>query len=103
VGEDTVIADGDPVSISAQVLKNTFGAIEGRFAIDDPLLVVEVLSEGFKVSGIFEMTEAVGKDKSIFFEVIFEKIKELASEQRRHHPDGKEKPSPAWYPGAIGR
>ena len=55
-----MIADGDSVSISAQVLKNTFGAVEGRFAIDDPVLVVEVFSEGFEVSGIFEMTETVG-------------------------------------------
>jgi hypothetical protein len=89
--EEAVIADGDSVSICAQVLKSTFGAIEGRFAIDDPLLVVEVFSEGFEVSGIFEMTETVGKDKIIFFEVIFEKIQELASEQRRYHPDRDEK------------
>jgi hypothetical protein len=101
--ENAVIADGDSVSISAEVLKNTFGAIEGRFAIDDPFLVVEVFSEGFEVSGVFEMTETIGKDKIIFFEGIFEKIKELAFEQRRHHPDGKKKSSTAWSPGAIGR
>jgi len=52
-------------------------AIEGWFAIDDPLLVVEVFSEGFEVCGIFEMTETVGKDKIIFFEGIVEKIKNL--------------------------
>ncbi len=98
-----MIADGDPVSISAEVLKDTLDAIEGRFAIDDPLLVVEVFSEGFEVSGIFEMTETVGKDQSLFFEVIFEKIKELASEQRGDHPDGKQKSSTAGSPGAIGR
>jgi hypothetical protein len=98
-----VIADGDSVSISAQVLKNTFGAIEGQFAIDDPLLVVEVFSEVFEASGIFEMTETVRKDKSIFFEGIFEKIQELASEQRRHHSYGKKKSSTAWFPGVIGR
>ena len=101
--ENAVIADGDSVSISAEVLKNTFGAIEGRFAIDDPFLVVEVFSEGFEVSWVFEMTETIGKDKIIFFEGIFEKIKELAFEQRRHHPDGKKKSSTAWSPGAIGR
>jgi hypothetical protein len=61
-----VIADGDPVSIAGQVLKNTFGGNEGRFTIDDPLFVVEVFSEGFEVSWIFDMTETVGKDKSIF-------------------------------------
>jgi len=98
-----VIADGDSVSISSEVLKNTFGAIEGWFAIDDPFLVVEVFSEGFELSGIFEMTEAVRKDKVIFFEVIFEKVQELASEQRRHHSYGKKKSSTAWSPGAIGR
>ena len=80
--EDTVIADGDPVGISAQVLKSTLGAIEGRFAIDDPLLGVEVFSEGFEVCGIFEMTETVRKDKVLFFEGIFEEVKELASEER---------------------
>ena len=98
-----MIAEGDSVRISAQVLKDTLEAIEGRFAIDDPLLVVEVFSEGFEVCGIFEMTETAGKDQIIFFEVIFEKIKELASEERRDHPDGKKKSSTAWYPGAIGR
>jgi hypothetical protein len=91
------------MGISAEVLKYPLGAIEGRFAIDDPVLVVEVFSEGFEVSGIFEMTETVGKDKIIFFEVIFEKTKELASEQHRHNPYGKKKSSTAWYPGAIGR
>jgi hypothetical protein len=102
VGE-AVIADGDPVSISAQVLKNPFGAIEGGFAIDDPFLVVEVFSEGFEVFGIFGMTETIRKDQLFFFEGIFEKIKELAFEQGRHHPDRDEKTLAAWSPGAIRR
>jgi hypothetical protein len=37
------------------------------------------------------MTEAVGKDQSIRLEASFKKIQELASEQRRHHPDRNEK------------
>jgi hypothetical protein len=49
VGEDAVIADCDPVGISAEVLENTFGATEGRFAIDDPLLFIELFPEGFEV------------------------------------------------------
>jgi len=76
-----VIADSDSVSISAQVLKNPFGTIKGGLAIDHPLLVVEVFSEGFEVFGIFEMTETVGKDQIIFFEGNFEKVQELASKQ----------------------
>ena len=41
-GEDTVISDGDPMGISAEVLKDSLGAIEGWFAIDDPLFLVEM-------------------------------------------------------------
>jgi len=90
--EDTVIADGDSVSISAQVLKDTFGAIEGRFAIDDPLLMIELISEDLKVPGLFKMADRVGEYKSIRLEGSFKKIKELASEQRGDHPDRNEKP-----------
>jgi hypothetical protein len=96
-----VIADGDPVGISAQVLKNTFGAIEGLLAIDDPLLVVEVFSEGFEVSGIFEMTETVGEDKILRLEASFEKVQEFPFEQGRHHSDRNEKPFAAADPAAF--
>jgi len=41
-GEDAVISDGDPVDISAEVLKDSLGIIEGGFAIDDPLFPVEM-------------------------------------------------------------
>ena len=47
-GEDAVIADRDSVGISAEVLKDPLGAIEGRFAIDDPLLMIEMPPEGFR-------------------------------------------------------
>ena len=40
--EDTVIGDGDSMGIPAEVLKDPLGAIEGRFAVDDPLLVIEM-------------------------------------------------------------
>ncbi len=88
-GEDAVIADGDPMGISAEVLKYPLGAIEGRFAIDDPLLMVELSSEGVEVAGILEMTDTAGECELSPFEVIIEEVKELASEQRRHDPNGK--------------
>jgi hypothetical protein len=103
VGEEAVIADSDPVGISAQVLEDPFGAIEGGFAVDDPFLVVEVFFEGFELSGIFKMTETIGKDQFLFFEGIFEKFQELASEQGRDHSDRKKKSSTGWFPVAIGR
>ena len=84
VGRDAIIADRDPVGISAEVLKYPLGATEWRFAIDNPLLVIELFSEGFEVAWFFEMTDTARKDKSAFFEALFEMVKELAAEYRRH-------------------
>ncbi len=53
--EDAVIADGDSMGISAEVLKDPLDAIEGRFTVDDPLLVVEMSPERFEGSGFLEM------------------------------------------------
>ena len=83
-GEDAVIADGNPMGISAEVLKDTLGAIKGRLAIDNPLLMIELFPEGFEVSGLLEMTDIAGECKISLFEAIFEEVKELAAEQCRH-------------------
>jgi hypothetical protein len=48
------------VGISAEVLKDTLEAIEGRLAIDDPLFMIELSSESLKVFGWFEMVDRVG-------------------------------------------
>jgi hypothetical protein len=71
VGKDAIIADGDPVGISAEVLKDTFGATEGRFAIDDPLLFTELFPEDLEVAWIFEMTDTARENKITSFEAMF--------------------------------
>ena len=81
--EDTVIADGDSMGIPAEVLKDPLGAIEGRFAVDDPLLVVEMSPERFEGSEFLEMADTAGEYKIIRREAFFEQIQELPSEQRR--------------------
>ena len=79
--KDSVIADRDPVGISAEVLKDTHGAIEGRLAIDDPLLMIELFSEGFEVSGLLEMADTSGEYEITRFEAFSQKAKKLAAEQ----------------------
>jgi len=61
--EDTVIADSNPVGISAQVFKDTFGAIKGRLTINNPFFIVELSSEHFKGFGVPQMTDTSGEDK----------------------------------------
>lgn len=102
-GKDAVVTDGDPMGISAEVLKDSLGAIEGRFAIDDPLLMVETPQEGFEVSGILEMTEMGGKDQIPSLEAIFEEGKEFTFEQCRQDPYGNEEPFAAGSPAVAVR
>ena len=102
-GEDAIITDGDPMGISAEVLKDPVGAVERWFAIDDPLVVVEGPQEGLEVFGILERAEMGGKDKITSLKAIFEEVEELASEQCRHDPHGKEESFAAGYPAAAVR
>jgi hypothetical protein len=98
--EDAVVADGDPVGISAKVLENTFRTTEGRFAIDNPLLFIELFSEDLEVPGLLEMADTAGEYKIIRREAFFEEAEELTSEQGRHDPDRNEKTLAAWHPAA---
>jgi hypothetical protein len=61
--EDAVIADGDSMGIPAEVLKDPLDAIEGRLAIDEPLLVIEMSPERFEGFGFLEMADTVGEYK----------------------------------------
>jgi len=88
--EDAVIADGDPVGVSAEVLEDPFGAVKGRLAVDDPFLVVKLSPEDLKDARIFEMCDTPVEDKVFIVKALLEMVKELAPEQRRHHSDGDE-------------
>ena len=64
-GEDAVIADRNPVSISAEVLKDTLRAIEGWLAIDDPLLMVKIcLLKDLKALGSLRLPILPGNTRS---------------------------------------
>jgi hypothetical protein len=59
--DDTVIADGYSVGISAEVLKDSFDTVKRRFAIDDPLLMAELFPKSFEGNGFLEMTDSSGE------------------------------------------
>jgi hypothetical protein len=101
--EDTVIADGDSMGIPAEVPKDAPGAIKGGFAIDDPLLMVELSPEGFEVAGMREMTDPALEYKITRFEAMFEEGKELPSEQCRDDPYGDEEAFAAGHPAVAVR
>jgi len=61
-----------------------------------------LVSEPLKVFGWFEIADGL-EYKSIRLEASFEKVKELSFEQRRHYPDGDEKPFSDETSGFCGR
>jgi len=99
-GKDAVITDRRSMGIPAEILQDTHGAIERRFAIHDPLLMIELSPECLEGAGLFEMTDSAGEDKITCCEALFEEIEELASEQRRHDPYGEEEAFAAGNPAA---
>ena len=88
------------MGISAQVLKDPFGALEGGLTIDDPLFTIELAPESFKVPRLLEMGYSVGEYKSTRLETSFKKIQELPFEQRRQDPDRDKKPFAGYDPTA---
>ncbi len=96
--DDTIVADGDPVGISTEILQNTANAVEGRLAVDNPLLVIKLSSEHLGCMGITEITYSSGEDKITVLKPCFQMIEELPLEQRRHYPDRDEEAFAAGYP-----
>ena len=84
VGKDAIIADGNPVGISAEVLKDPLGSIKRRFTIDNLLLFIELFPEDLEVAWIFEMTDTARENKITSLETMLEVVKKLAAEHRRH-------------------
>jgi len=78
--KDTVVANSNPMGISAEILEDASDSVEGRLAIDYPFLVVEPSSEDFKRSRLFEMPDTAWEDKSIRFKTDLKVIKKLALE-----------------------
>jgi hypothetical protein len=79
--EDTVIADRYSMSVSAQILEDTLGAIERWLAIDNPFLMVKLASERLKGSGFLKTMNTTGEYKITRFKTAFEIVQELAPEQ----------------------
>src|ERR1039457_767055 len=97
-GKYAVIADGDPVRISAEILQNPLGSIEGRLAVDNPFLMIELLSETLEDMRFFQMTDTAWEDEIPRIEGFFEIGKELSPKQFGHNPDRDEEPFTARHP-----
>ena len=61
--KDTVITDSYSVDISAEVLKDSLYTVKWRFAVDYPLLMVELFSEAIEGMEFPEITKSAREYK----------------------------------------
>jgi hypothetical protein len=78
--EDAIVADSDPVGISAQIFKDTLCSVERWLTIDNPFFMVELSSKDFKGMWLFQMTDTAGEDEITRFKTAFQIIQELSPE-----------------------
>ena len=92
---DPMIADRDSVGVSAE---NAHWATEGRFAVDDPLLLVQVGDEGIETPRRRKTAYDAGVNDFILRTELFQIGDELTLKELRHDLDWKEKVLFAGFP-----
>ena len=88
---EPVVADRDPVSVSAEIFKNAFCPVERRLTVDDPLLLVQIGDEGFENSRRRKIAYGAGVYKFVLCTELFQMREKLSPKEFRHDLDGKEK------------
>ena len=88
---DSMVADRDSVSVSAEILKNAFGPVERRLAVDDPLLLVQIGNQGIERRRLRKMAYGAGVNKFVLGAESFQIGYKLSPKELRHHFDREEK------------
>lgn len=92
--EDAMVGDGDAVGVTAEVIENDFGACEGGFGVDDPILFVERSDKRLKRVRVWKRDTSFGVSG-------LEVVEEFAAEHERERLDGKQKGGRRRDPGVA--
>jgi hypothetical protein len=79
-GDQAVIGDGHAVGVAAEITENIFGATEGRFAIDHPVLPEEGAEESSESLRFRQKLEVSVETELAVGEGPFESVDKLAAE-----------------------
>jgi hypothetical protein len=87
-GGETMVGDGNAMSVASQVVEDMFCAAERRLGVDDPPLTEELIDETVEAIGLSQ-----ADDRSVALELVvvkdlYEPISELAAEDAAAYVDG---------------
>ena len=89
-GDQAVIGDGHAVGVAAEITENIFGATEGRFAVDHPVVTEEGAEEGSESLRFRQKLEVPVEAELAVGEGLPESVDKLAAENTTQHLSGEE-------------
>ena len=88
-GNEAMVGDGDTVRVAAEVVDNMLRSPEGRFAVDDPIVVEQLPEKGGESFRLGEKLEVAVEAELALGEGALKSRGKLASKDTTEHLDGK--------------
>ena len=89
-GDQTMVGDGNAVSVASQIVEDMFCAAERRLGVDDPPLTEELINEAVEAIGLSEADDRAVELELVLVEDLCEPVSELAAEDAAEYVDGQE-------------
>src|ERR1700746_1734197 len=84
-----MVGDGHTVSVAAEIVQQIFGATEGRFQVDHPVLSVQWPQPGSEDLGLRQKLQLSLEVELAILESLLKSVDELAAKDFTQHPFGK--------------
>ena len=95
---EPVIADCYPVGVSAEILQNVLGLLEGFLAVDDPVFLVQIGDQSVKGPRRRKVADCAGVNKFVLGTELFQIRDKLPPKELRHYFDVDEEVILARFP-----
>ena len=90
--DQPMVGNGHSMGVAAEIFENMFRAAEGPFAIDHPILTVEIANQGMKHLRVRKMLKLPVKADLTFGECLVEGVFDLSSKDLPEHPLRQKEP-----------
>jgi hypothetical protein len=99
--DEAMVGDGHAMGVTAEILEHIFGAAEGWFAIDHPVLAKQGSQPGSEDLGLSEECQIAREVELLVLEGGVETGHELSTEDTTQHLDGKKEASTGSNPVGV--
>ena len=87
-GDESMVGDGNAVSVASQVVEDMFCSAEWRLGVDDPALTEELMDETVEAIGLSEADDRAVELELVLVKDLCEPVSELAAEDAADYVDG---------------